>query len=56
MASQIINLNDYRPGDNNHPDQSAAHAIAPDRLWEYLARNLKINTADFPAGSGRKSI
>ena len=54
MATEIINLAAYRQDRDkcrNHADGSDP---APDRLWEYLTRNLKINADDQLSSPGGK--
>ena len=47
MATQIINLADYRQARARRHSQAKEFAPSPDRLWEFLARNVKIKPDDY---------
>jgi hypothetical protein len=49
-TATIIDLAAFRQARANSPECPEFHP-APDRLWEYLANNIKINAADFPPTS-----
>lgn len=53
MAATIINLESYRQRGAKRVSTKTAFDPAPDRLWEYLMRNIKIDqTNSNCSGSG----
>lgn len=56
MATEIINLASYRQDHDQYRKQANGFDPAPDRLWEYLTRNLKINADDRLTSPGGKSL
>jgi hypothetical protein len=53
MAAVIINLESYRQRRDKDVPTKTSFDPAPDRLWEYLMRNIKIDqTTGSSSGSG----
>jgi len=50
-TATIIDLTAFRQTRASNAECQAEFHPAPDRLWEYLANNIKINAADFPPTS-----
>jgi hypothetical protein len=50
-TATIIDFTAFRQNRASTPEGPAEFHPAPDRLWEYLANNIKINAADFPPPS-----